>query len=62
MRLLLGIIVGAGLVIGGAYVHDSSLDGPFQAQERLVNWDAAGRLAGNAYDKTRTQIDAWMGN
>jgi hypothetical protein len=62
MRLFLGIIVGAALVVGGAYVHDSNLNGPFQAQQRLVNWDVAGNLVRNTYDNTRAQIDEWIGN
>jgi hypothetical protein len=61
MRLFLGIIIGAGLVIGGAYLHDSSLNGPFQAQERLVNWNVADRIAQDAYDSARAQIERWTG-
>jgi hypothetical protein len=61
MRLLAGIIFGAGLVIGGAYLHDSNLSGPFQAQQRLVNWDVADRLVGDAYDDSRAKIKEWTG-
>lgn len=61
MRLLLGIIIGAGLTIGGAYVHDSKLNGPFQARQRLVNWDIAGGVVGNAYRSARDQIEEWTG-
>jgi len=61
MRLFLGIIIGVGLVVGGAYVHDSNLNGPFQAQERLVNWDVADRIVRNSYDNIRSQIEAWTG-
>jgi hypothetical protein len=56
MRLILGMIIGAGLTIGGAYIHDSKLNGPFEAQQRLVNWDVAGNVARNAYDSVRSQI------
>jgi hypothetical protein len=59
MRLLFGIILGFGLTIGSAYFHDSKLDGPFQAQQRLVNWDVAGELARNTYVNIRDQIAEW---
>ena len=48
MRLLLGIILGAVLTVGGAYIYDShnALDAanapptaPATAQRPLVNWD-----------------------
>jgi hypothetical protein len=46
MRLLTGIVLGAALTVGGAYLYDShratlALDNaPASAQERpLVNWD-----------------------
>jgi hypothetical protein len=61
MRLLLGIIIGAGLTIGGAYVHDTKVSGPFAAQQRLVNWDVAQSKARTAYDAARNQIRQWTG-
>ncbi|RDV05502.1 hypothetical protein [Undibacter mobilis] len=48
MRLLLGIILGAALTIGGAYVYDSSHagsasnDGTLTAERPMVNWDVVG--------------------
>jgi hypothetical protein len=45
MRLLLGIILGALLTVGGAYIYDShnaldAVNTPQAAAERpLVNWD-----------------------
>jgi hypothetical protein len=44
MRILLGIILGALLTVGGAYLYDShhtavALNAPAQAQRPLVNWD-----------------------
>lgn len=44
MRLLLGIILGAALTIGGAYLYDShnataAIDAPATAQRPMVNWD-----------------------
>ena len=61
MRLFLGMIIGAGLTIGLAYVHDSNLSGPFQAQQRLVNWDVANGLIRDAYDGVRSQTKKWTG-
>ena len=43
MRLLFGMILGAFLTIGGAYVHDMrTLDGT-GAERPMVNWDVVGR-------------------
>lgn len=40
MRFVLGIVIGALLVIGAAYVHDAAID-PAQAPavRPMVNWD-----------------------
>jgi hypothetical protein len=48
MRMLLGMILGAILTVGAAYIHDSFVTGTPAAQrgigERpLVNWDVAAR-------------------
>jgi hypothetical protein len=47
MRMLLGIILGAVLVVGGAYVYDShnaleAVNAPASVQRPLVNWDVVG--------------------
>jgi hypothetical protein len=47
MRLLFGIILGALLTVGGAYVYDSrnavqATDAPTVAQRPMVNWDVVG--------------------
>ena len=44
MRLLLGIILGACLTVGGAYIYDShnaldAVNAPASTQRPLVNWD-----------------------
>ncbi|HZT25450.1 MAG TPA: hypothetical protein VFA57_07075 [Pseudolabrys sp.] len=44
MRVLLGLILGALLTVGGAYLYDShhaatALNAPANAQRPLVNWD-----------------------
>jgi hypothetical protein len=61
MRLLVGIVIGAGLTIGAAYVHDSKVHGALADQQRLVNWEVAGALARDAYDGVRSQIREWTG-
>jgi hypothetical protein len=40
MRLLLGIIIGALLTVGGAYLVDSGVG---VAQRPMVNWDVVGQ-------------------
>lgn len=41
MRFIVGIIVGALLVIGAAYVHDSAIDtARTPTAQTLVNWPA----------------------
>jgi hypothetical protein len=61
MRLLLGMIIGAALTIGAAYVHDTKVRGPLAEQQRLVNWEVADALARNTYDGIRAQIREWTG-
>ncbi len=44
MRVLLGIILGAFLTVGAAYLYDShnaldAVNAPASAQRPLVNWD-----------------------
>ena len=41
MRLLLGIILGAALTIGGAYIADTSKSGP--EVKPMVNWEVVGK-------------------
>ena len=67
MRLILGILIGIGLTLGAAYVHDMNLTGtpagtadagqatPATAGRPVVNWDV---LADITHDQTsfiRTQ-------
>ncbi len=47
MRILLGIILGAFLTVGSAYLYDShnaieAANAPASAQHPLVNWDTVG--------------------
>jgi hypothetical protein len=45
MRLLFGMIIGALLTVGAAYVADSRAD-PLQGG-RMVNWDVVGQKLGD---------------
>jgi len=56
MRLILGIIIGAALTVGIAYFHDSRLEGPFAATQRLVNWENVEVAANSVYDNARNQF------
>ena len=43
MRLILGIILGAALTIGGAYVSDTATKAPGADTRPMVNWDVVGK-------------------
>lgn len=43
MRLILGIILGAALTIGGAYVSDTATKSPGADARPMVNWDVVGK-------------------
>jgi hypothetical protein len=47
MRLLFGIILGACLTVGGAYIYDSTMtpdaSAPSAEQRPMVNWDVVAR-------------------
>lgn len=56
MRFILGLIIGAALTIGGAYLHDTSVAAapaatdpapalPTPAAGQIVNWDVVGAIA-----------------
>lgn len=61
MRVLFGMIVGAALTIGGAYMHDSvyasvSTEPPAVAADRpMVNWDVASAFARRTSTAAREQ-------
>jgi hypothetical protein len=58
MRLLLGMILGAALITGVAYYHDTSLVGsPGYSARPLVNWDVVNDVTRGV----RAQIDRWLG-
>jgi hypothetical protein len=54
MRFVIGLIVGAALTFGGAYIHDTMESG---AAKPLVNWTNAAELEKVAYDYVKAQVD-----
>jgi hypothetical protein len=54
MRFVIGLIVGAALTVGGAYIHDTMESG---AAKPLVNWTNAAELEKVAYDYVKAQVD-----
>jgi hypothetical protein len=60
MRLLLGIVLGAFLTIGGAYLYDShnaldAANSPASAQRPMVNWDIVNTNWQNLTEKARSE-------
>jgi hypothetical protein len=59
MRTLFGMVLGASITIGAAYVHDTmyaSQSLPGMART-IVNWDVAAEVTGNATRIARQQLD-----
>ena len=67
MRLLFGIIIGALLTVGGAYMHDSQIAGSgtaadsAAARRTIVNWDVASEVTGRTIQAARDQIGRLSG-
>jgi hypothetical protein len=64
MRLFFGMILGAAITIGAAYVHDSMLPAPVASpppaageQRPIVNWDVANALTRSVYVRSRELVD-----
>ncbi|HTT47276.1 MAG TPA: hypothetical protein VMG39_04645 [Pseudolabrys sp.] len=58
MRLLLGIILGAVLTIGGAYLydsHDALANAQASTQRPLVNWDMVGVKWNHLTERARAE-------
>lgn len=60
MRVLLGIILGALLTIGSAYLYDShraaaAANEPASAQRPMVNWDVVGNKWDRLTDRARRE-------
>jgi hypothetical protein len=63
MRLLLGMIIGMGLTIGGAYIYDSMGGGTAEsspgatAARPMVNWDVVDRNWQRATSRVKREWD-----
>jgi hypothetical protein len=60
MRVLLGIILGAVLTIGGAYLYDShnalnATNAPASAERPMVNWDIVNTKWQHLTEKARSE-------
>jgi hypothetical protein len=60
MRVLLGIILGACLTIGGAYLYDShnalnAANAPAGVQRPMVNWDIVNNNWQHLTEKARSE-------
>jgi hypothetical protein len=60
MRLLFGLILGAVLTVGGAYLYDShnataAVGAPASAQRPLVNWDVVATEWGHLAARARAE-------
>ena len=60
MRVLIGIILGAVLTVGGAYLYDShhaavAASAPASAQRPLVNWDVVAVKWGHMTTRARAE-------
>ncbi len=53
MRFIIGLIFGAALTVGGAFVHDNLLSG---TPKPLVNWTNAAELQQTTFDYLKEQI------
>ena len=54
MRFIIGLILGAALTVGGAFIHDTMESG---AAKPLVNWTNAAELEKATYDYLKSQVD-----
>jgi hypothetical protein len=56
MRVLFGMIVGALITIGGAYVYDTRVSETATIERPMVNWDVVGK---NWHQFTARVRDEW---
>ena len=66
MRVLLGIILGAVLTVGSAYLYDShnalaSANAPASVQRPLVNWDVVGSKWDRLTERARAEWSRLVG-
>ncbi len=61
MRFLLGIIVGIGITVGGAYLYDGfaagNASGPEASSRPMVNWDVVDKNWDRATTRVRKEWD-----
>jgi hypothetical protein len=58
MRTLFGIILGAAITVGAAYMHDASaMQNTPGGARTIVNWDVATEVTDNALRGLRRQVD-----
>jgi hypothetical protein len=58
MRTLFGIILGAAITVGAAYMHDASaMQNTPGAARTIVNWDVATEVTDGALRSLRRQVD-----
>jgi hypothetical protein len=57
MRVLIGIILGAALTVGGAYLYDSHMaqGASASAQRPMVNWDVVGTKWNHLTERARAE-------
>ncbi len=61
MRFLSGVVIGALLIVGAAYVRDASIDPSRDHDARqMVNWEVASGAARMAGEWMREEI-GWIG-
>jgi hypothetical protein len=66
MRLLLGIILGAFLTVGGAYIYDShnaleAANAPASVQRPLVNWETVNTKWQQLTERARSEWNRHAG-
>jgi hypothetical protein len=66
MRLLLGIVLGAFLTVGGAYIYDShnaleAANAPASVQRPLVNWDTVNTKWQKLTERARSEWNRHAG-
>jgi hypothetical protein len=66
MRLLLGIILGALLTVGGAYIYDShnaleAANAPASLQRPLVNWETVNTKWQQLTERARSEWNRHAG-
>jgi hypothetical protein len=61
MRLLFGMILGAAILVGAAYMHDSTAMRSPGPARTIVNWDVAAEVTDGLLRDLRQQLDRLLG-